>query len=215
LPQLFNEFADQGEYYDICLQIYQVADHRNESNISSTWQNLFMQVENQVKHAPATATADQQIQRPYEALINTIRDMSQRLTGSDLVFSPLILVPLIEAFGFRANPQGPANWVPDLFIHVNFPYDTVITILEEMYYNELHPFVGPHKLILVNHILYLVEQWFEECQRHNERIFGGEVQADQISQMLAELGRDAFAGDKAGQERVRVLRGRSAGALLI
>ncbi|KAM3076823.1 hypothetical protein ACMFMG_003708 [Clarireedia jacksonii] len=213
LSTLFNEFADQGEYYDICLQIYQVADHRNEANITSTWQNLFMQVQSQVERAPSTA--DQPIQRPYEAMINTIRDMSQRLAGSDLVFSPIILVPLIEAFGVNVQPQGPANWVPDLFIHVNFSFDSVITILEEMYYNELHPFVGPTKLVLVNHILYLVEQWFEDCVRHNERVFGGEVQADQISQMLADLGRDAFRDNKVGAERVRVLRGRIAGALLL
>ncbi|PQE28872.1 non-repetitive nucleoporin protein [Rutstroemia sp. NJR-2017a BBW] len=211
--QLFNEFADQGEYYDICLQIYQVADHRNESNILSTWQNFFMQITNRVETANANPQPD--TQRPYETMINIIRDMAQRLAGSDLVFNPLVLIPLIEAYSINVRPHGPKNWVPDLLIHVGFSFETIVTVLEDMYYNELHPFVGETKKVLVEHVVYVVEKWLDECVRRNERVLGGEVQAESVSRVVGELGTEAFKGDREGMEKVRVLRGRIAGGLLI
>lgn len=115
-----------------------------------------------------------QVERPYEAIINSVRDMAQRLAGSDLVFSPVILIPMIESYAINnQNHGGPPNWVPDLLTSVKFPFDIIINVLENMYYNELHPFVGATKTVLVNHILYVVELWLDHCVRHNQRIFGG------------------------------------------
>ena len=45
IDELFNQYADQASYHDICIQIYQVADHRNPADIKSSWQNMIEQTD--------------------------------------------------------------------------------------------------------------------------------------------------------------------------
>ena len=40
LRQFYNGYADQAGYLDLCLLIYQAADHCNPADIRATWQNL-------------------------------------------------------------------------------------------------------------------------------------------------------------------------------
>lgn len=165
------------------------------------WEQLLQSVQARVEDE-AQAYAE----RPYEAIINIIREMSQKLSGYEVVFSPNILVPLVETYAVEHAHPGPINWVPDLFISVSFDYDTIINILEGMFYNEVNPFVGPNRIILANHIVYVAEQWYMDCMRHNKRIFGGDVQKDQIGQILAELAAAAYRDDAMGRQRVMDLR---------
>ncbi|KAI9651294.1 hypothetical protein NHQ30_001332 [Ciborinia camelliae] len=203
LSFLFNEYADQGQYYDICLQIFAAANHHNQADIRTMWEQLLQSIQARVEAEPQAQT-----ERPYEAIVNIIREMSQKLSGYEVVFSPSILILLVETYAAEHAHPGPINWVPDLFISVSFDFDTIINVLEGMFYNEVNPFVGPNRIVLANHIVYVAEQWYEDCVRHNKRIFGGEVQKDQIGQVLAELGAAAYRDDPAGRQRVMDLRRR-------
>jgi len=183
--QLFNTYADSAEYYDICLEIYNVADHRDEANINATWQNLLNQTHNQVDEVPP----QQRTMQPYEAVINMIRDMSHRLAGSEMVMNSRLIIPMIEAYAYENNGTGPRNWAVDLFISVQFPFENILTILQSMYYNESPPFIGRSKKWLASHMLYTVQQWYDDCLRNNARIFGGDAQARDVSLILNELRR--------------------------
>lgn len=165
------------------------------------WEQLLLSIQDRVEEEP-----QEQIERPYEAIVNIIREMSQKLSGYEVVFSPNILIPLIETYAAEHAYPGPINWVPDLFISVSFDFDIIINVLEGMFYNEVDPFVGPNKKILADHIVYVAEQWHADCVRHNKRIFGGEVQKDLVGQTLAELNAAAYRDDPVGRQRVMELR---------
>ncbi|KAA8564186.1 hypothetical protein MFRU_065g00240 [Monilinia fructicola] len=201
LSVLFNEYADPGHYFDICLQIFAAANHHNQADIKTMWEQLLLSIQDRVEEEP-----QEQIERPYEAIVNIIREMSQKLSGYEVVFSPNILIPLIETYAAEHAYPGPINWVPDLFISVSFDFDIIINVLEGMFYNEVDPFVGPNKKILADHIVYVAEQWHADCVRHNKRIFGGEVQKDLVGQTLAELNAAAYRDDPVGRQRVMELR---------
>lgn len=203
LSVLFNEYADQGQYYDICLQIFAAANHHNQADIKTMWEQLLQSIQARVEEDPQA-----QNERPYEAIVNIIREMSQKLSGYEIVFSPSILIPLVETYAAEHEHPGPLNWVPDLFLSVSFDPDTIINILEGMFYNEVNPFVGPNRIVLANHIVYVAEQWYEDCLRHNKRVFGGEVQKDVIGQLLADLSAAAYRDDPVGRQRIMELRKR-------
>lgn len=69
--------------------------------------------------------------------------MSQRLKNSDNTFFPGMLIPMIENYAVEhQNGVGAKTWVPDLFIHVGFQFDAILSILNNMYSNDLAPFTG-------------------------------------------------------------------------
>ena len=205
--QLFNQYADQASYHDICLSIYEAANHRNPADINATWQALLDATHNKVVDAGANAG-----QQPYEAVITMVRAMHQRLGSSELCFSPQFLIPLLERYGIEhQNGVGPEFWLPDLFIEVDFAYETIVQILQAMWYSNIAPFTGRRKQILAAHLLYVLEQWFLDCERNNNRLFGSDENAQDISQLLEALaaGGEALRAqdvEKCAELRRRILR---------
>ena len=92
----------------------------------------------------------------------------------------------------------------DLFIDVGFAYETILGIIQGMWYNDMAPFVGRHKRILADHMLYVCEQWYEDCVRHNTRLYGGDDNAVEISGLLDILTERGL--QPAEQERAADLR---------
>lgn len=76
--QLFEDYADQAGYYDICLLIYHAADHREKADIRATWQNWIQQL-----HDEATAAGEA---KPYEVVAERVRSFGRRVHLSESVF---------------------------------------------------------------------------------------------------------------------------------
>jgi nuclear pore complex protein Nup155 len=205
--QLFNQYADQASYHDICLSIYEAANHRNPADINATWQALLDFTHSKVADAGANAG-----QQPYEAVITMVRAMHQRLGSSELCFSPQFLIPLFERYAIEhQNGVGPEFWLPDLFMEVDFAYETIVQVLQSMWYSNIAPFTGRRKQVLAAHLLYVLEQWFLDCERNNNRLFGSEENAQDISQLLEALaaGGEALRQqdvEKCAELRRRILR---------
>ncbi len=86
--QLYNGYADQASYWDICLLIYHVADYRNTADIKATWQHLLEATHNEAEQS-------EKIQ-PYQAIAEKVLNLGKRVTSSENVFSVgkhLALVP--------------------------------------------------------------------------------------------------------------------------
>ncbi|KAG9238935.1 putative nucleoporin [Amylocarpus encephaloides] len=181
LTELFNEYADQANYFDICLEIYECADHRNEADISATWQQL-------LDHTHGKRNNEGGVQAAYEAVVNMIQEMANRLNHSESTFSPNIIIPMIEKYAveFQANVAN-VYWVPDLFLEVNIPHETLIQILQSMWYNNVAPFAGRNRVVLANHIVHVCEHWYETCISTNTRLFGSDDNAQDISELLGVL----------------------------
>lgn len=177
LQQLFNRYADAGGYCDICLQIYYVADHRNTADILSTWQTLL--------DTTHEATAKKGEAQPYEAVIEKVRSLGSRLRMSEIVFPIPEILPMIERYSLQhQRGVGPQTWVVDLFLDLEVAYETIYTTLENMFYNDEAPFTGPNKKPIAIDLLYIIRQWYHETQRVGGAVFGSDVMAARISEML-------------------------------
>lgn len=76
--QLYNGYADQASYYDICILIYQVADYRNPADIRATWQNLLESIHKDTEAAGSPL--------PYEAVSEKVRSLGVKLSLSETIF---------------------------------------------------------------------------------------------------------------------------------
>lgn len=207
-PQLFNDFADNAGYYDICLLIYAVADHRDMSQIKSTWQQLFQSVHDE---AVARDTA-----QPYEVIAEKIRSLGSRLRLSESIFPIPLLLPILEKYAFEYQRGSTSTtWVVDLFFEMQVGCEKLFDILESMWYANEAPFYGRNRGVLANHLIHVTEQWLHDTIKGGGIIFDSEAGAARVDQMLQTLLQtiEQAGLDEASTQKCRVLRERIAQVL--
>ncbi|KAI9844451.1 MAG: hypothetical protein M1838_002187, partial [Thelocarpon superellum] len=182
LSELFNGYADQASYFDICLLIYQAADHHNPPHIRATWKSLIEQTHQQAVEKGESL--------PYESVAETIRSMGSRLNLSESTFPIPILLPLLEAYAIEyQRAVGPSTWVIDTFLALLVPYEALLPVLEAIFYNDEPPFTGRNRRYIAEHIYYVCEKWFVEGIRSGSgRILGGDGNAAAVTNLLAVVG---------------------------
>ena len=199
LHQLYNEYADQAGYFDLCLLIYQAADHRNPTDIRSTWQNLIEKT-----HEEAVTRGESQ---PYEAVSETVRSLGTRLNVSETMFPISDMVPMLERYAVEyQNGVSPETWVMDTCIDVGVPFESLFPVLEGMFYNDEAPFQGRNRRYIADEIVYIVKLWFQESNRGAGKILGGQGSAAAASQLLQALQPtlDARRGEECQALRMRI-----------
>ena len=187
IDELFNQYADQASYYDICILIYQVADHRNPADIKASWQSLIDQTDDQ------TLAFHGRQALPWESVGEKVRELGRRLNVSDATFPIQTLVPMLERYSALPHEHTPPqNWVLDLFLDLEIPHETLLPVMEQMYYGNEHPFMGSKRKLLAAQMVYLLRSWFSESERRGERVaFGGEENASLVLDCAASLLRSA------------------------
>ncbi|KAH0082173.1 nucleoporin-domain-containing protein, partial [Aureobasidium melanogenum] len=206
VAELFNQYADQAGYYDICILIYHCADHRNPADIQSTWQLLIEQVHQEAENS------DQM--RPFEAVALKVRSLGQRLHAAEATFPIPILLPMLlrYALEYQNNAASPM-WVMDTFLELDIRPSALVPVIEQMYYTNEQPFVGRHRRILAADLIYLVQAWLRESERHGDSVlFGSDDSAAGIDELLTSLAGSQDL-DAANQQAVDILRGRIAQAM--
>jgi nuclear pore complex protein Nup155 len=132
--------------------------------------------------------------------------MAARLSYSENTFSPAILIPMIETYAYEwQDRMGSRTWVPDLFIHVKFSFETIVANLQNLWYNDKAPFVGRAKVVIAQHLVYVCQKWYEDCLRNNRRFFGSEDIAAEITDLLQHLAGELDLSDDrdVAQELIR------------
>ena len=209
LAELFNQYADQAGYYDICILAYNVGDHRNPADISATWQNLIEQT-----HAEADAI-DGPGPIPFEAVALKVRSLGARLNRAEATFPVPILLPMLERYALEhQRGLGPAHWVLDTFLELETPPESLLPVLEQMYYSAEAPFdQARNRRIIASEIVYLTGQWFLASERRGEAApFGSEDVAAGVEEVLAQLVRQGDVDDES-RDTVALLRTRITAAL--
>ncbi|KAK3680939.1 hypothetical protein LTR37_021025 [Vermiconidia calcicola] len=183
LDELFNQYADQASYHDICILIYQVADHRNPADIKATWQNLIDQTDDQSQALYGKQALS------WESVGEKVRELGRRLNVSDATFTIQILLPMLERYAMMPHDhKPPSTWAVDLFLDLDIPHETLLPVMEQMYYGNEHPFVGSKRKILAGQMVYLLRSWFEQSERRGERnAFGSEENASLVIDCAASL----------------------------
>ncbi|KAK5167180.1 uncharacterized protein LTR77_007910 [Saxophila tyrrhenica] len=200
IDELYNQYADQAAYHDICLYIYQVADHRNPADIKTTWQNLINQTDDASQAVYARTALS------WELVGEKVREVGRRLNVSDATFPIQILLPMLQRYAIAAHDQKPPpTWALDLFLSLDIPHETLLPVMEQMYYGNEHPFVGAKRKVLASQMVYLMQGWFEESERRGERVpFGNEENLSVVSDLVAALLRtgDLEQGARSGAEHL-------------
>ncbi|KAL2847471.1 Non-repetitive/WGA-negative nucleoporin C-terminal-domain-containing protein [Aspergillus pseudoustus] len=177
---MFNQYADSASYYDICLQIFYIADHRNPADIRATWQHLLQDL-----HDETLARGSPQ---PYEAVIQKFRSLGARLRMSDTVFPIPALLPMLERYALEHQRNvGPPTWVIDTFFDLGVAHETIYSVLESMYYTDEAPFHGTNRKVIARDLLYTIEHWFHDTVRLGGVVFGSDLIAERVVEMLVLL----------------------------
>ncbi|KAK6437296.1 hypothetical protein LTR95_006511 [Oleoguttula sp. CCFEE 5521] len=213
IDELFNKYADQASYHDLCLQIYQVADHRNPADIRASWAAY-------IAAETATAAAAQEVQ-PWDHVANAVQELGLKLGVSDSTFPLRDLLPLLlrHAILDPSMAGSPETWALDIFLPpstLSIALEALLPILEQLYYSNEHPFVGVERRGLAGGIVHVIEAWMEESLRRGDRMpFGGEAEmegaVDLLRRLLASrdgLGREARGRAEEVLGRVARLMGR-------
>jgi len=195
ITTLFNNFADNAGYYDICLLIYQVADHRDASQIKHTWQQLFQGV-----HDRTVAAGEPQ---PFEAIAEEIRSLGSKLRLSETTFPIQMLLPILERYSFEFQRNvAPPHWAVDVFLDLEVAYERLFDVLENIFYSGDTPFIGSNRRFITTDLIYVVGKWFHHTTRAGGVIFGSEqgaVRVEEMMQALMQVGKSAGLDDEMMQ----------------
>ncbi|PHH91198.1 hypothetical protein CDD83_1384 [Cordyceps sp. RAO-2017] len=94
LSELFNQYADQAGYYDLCLLIYHTANYRNSTTISGTWTNLIQQTHDEVmSRLDGLEPGMPSPPMPYEAVTSKIQNIAHHTSLDSNVFPIETLLP--------------------------------------------------------------------------------------------------------------------------
>lgn len=213
LEELFNGYADQAGYFDLSLIIMQAGDYTGTGEITATWNNLIKATHDEIEARNQTASGSgERPPQPYEAVINIVKNVAYRLNRSEIIFSPEIVIPLLEKYCLEDQKDvGPPTWVMDLFIDIEVGYERIVQELEKMIHNPVAPFDGRNSKYIKRDMLYVIGQWYNHCIRHNEDIFGGSENVFYVTDLLMYLtspgsGLDAAMANEARELRVKIDR---------
>ncbi|KOS20452.1 putative nucleoporin [Escovopsis weberi] len=180
LSELFNEYADQAGYYDICLLIYHTANYRNPTTIAGTWENLIQQTHNEVMAKREAGEEDPQaLPLPYEAVTSKIRTIAHHTSLDSFVFPIQTLLPQLcrYALAYKQDASIGANaaWPAQLFLSLGISHDMIVRVLENIFDTQDFGFSGPARARIVETIVYVVNEWVAEVRRRGGAAKGGAV----------------------------------------
>ncbi|OIW28638.1 nucleoporin-domain-containing protein [Coniochaeta ligniaria NRRL 30616] len=223
LTELFNNYADQAGYYDLCLLIYHAADFHNSRVIAETWENLIISTHHEIEERqqiwndfragralPAgveepTAPPPQ----PYEMVSSQVQTIAHRTSLDSLIFPIDTLLPIVCKYAIEhaqdATIGADPCWPVLLFLHLGVSHTLIVRVLENVFDNQEAPFTGKRRKIIVQWINVAVEAWVREVERRGgapggkggEGALGSWVTEllARCDEALAQMGSGRGAGD--------------------
>ncbi|KAK4134538.1 nucleoporin-domain-containing protein [Trichocladium antarcticum] len=184
VSELYNEYADQANYFDLCLLIYHAADYHNPRVIAETWQNLINHIHYETEERMQLfqlAQAGRPLPEgvlpptgepplPYESVSQQIQLIAHRTSLDSLVFPVDALLPMLCAYAIN-NGQDAAGvgadpcWPVLLLLGLGVPHALVVQVLENVLDAQEAPFTGRRRKAVVQWIARAVEGWVREVER--------------------------------------------------
>ena len=182
LSELFNDYADQAGYYDLCLLIFHAADFRNAATIAQTWNSLFQQTHEEVveqwsQHRQRLAVDGGRNSaslvpppQPYEKLILQVQEVCHRSGNDSFIFPVSHLLPEICRYAYENEQDGrlnaDVNWPVLLFLNLGVSHDLLARVLQQMFEAQEVPFRGPiARTRLAEWIALVLSRWVGELSR--------------------------------------------------
>jgi nuclear pore complex protein Nup155 len=204
LAQLFNNYADQAGYYDLCLLIYHAADFNNPRVIAETWENLILDTHAEIEerhqlwaiHQEGGVLPDGVVPPtgepplPYESVSNQIQNIAHRTSLDSLIFPVDTLLPLVCSYainqGQDASIGADPSWPVLVFLHLGVAHHLIVNVLEDIFEAQEAPFTGRRRKLVVQWIAVAVDSWVREVERRGTGGRGVDtVMASGVSGLLA------------------------------
>ncbi|KAJ2896914.1 putative non-repetitive/WGA-negative nucleoporin [Zalerion maritima] len=183
LSDLFNEYADQANYYDLCLLIYHAADYRNPTTIAQTWDNLIMQLHMDAEeefNLYQAGRLEMEPAQPFEIISAKVTEIAHRSSLDSFVFPVSDLLRIVCKYTVENQQDGTVGadpcWPVIVFLQLGVSHDMVARVLEDLLENNEIPFQGRQtasKVRLVEWIVYTVQTWLREMGRRGGPGGGG------------------------------------------
>ncbi|KAK1775232.1 Non-repetitive/WGA-negative nucleoporin C-terminal-domain-containing protein [Copromyces sp. CBS 386.78] len=203
LSTLFNDFADQAGYYDLCLLIYNSADYQNPHTINETWENLISQIHfetEQKQEAWRLVEAGEALPdgfegleaappMPYEAVVSQIQSIAHRTSFDSLIFPVDTLLPMVCGYAINNHQDASIGadpcWPVAAFLQLGVPHTLIARVLENMFDAQEAPFVSKHRKSVVQWINLVVDSWIREIEHRGSA--SGKNGDGAITTWVAEL----------------------------
>lgn len=178
--KLFNDYADQAGYYDLCLLIYHTANYRNPTTISGTWSNLIQQTHDEVTAMLENVAAGQPSPpMPYEAVTSKIQNIAHHTSLDSFVFPIQTLLPELcryaVAYQQDATIGADPTWPVQLFLSLGVSHDMIVRVLENIFDTQDYGFSGMVRNRIIEIIVYVVNNWVSDVRRRGGAAKGGSI----------------------------------------
>lgn len=182
--QLFNDYADQAGYYDLCLLIYHAADYHNPRVIAETWKELISSAHFEIserREAYEASRAGRPVPAgvqvpdalpplPYEAISAQIQTIAHRTSLDSLIFPVDTLLHALCEYALTRDQDaagvGADNaWPVLLFLQLGVSHALLVRVLERIFDAQEAPFTGRRRVRVVEWVNAAVEAWLREVER--------------------------------------------------
>ncbi|KAK8144566.1 hypothetical protein G3M48_005621 [Beauveria asiatica] len=180
LSALFNDYADQAGYYDLCLVIYHSANYRNPTTISSTWSNLIQQTHDEVvSRLEDLGPGQAEPPLPYEAVSSKIQNIAHYTSLDSFVFPISTLLPELcryaVAYQQDATIGADPMWPVQLFLTLGVSHSMIVQTLENVFDTQDYGFSGNVRNRIIETIVFVVSAWAAEVRRRGGQANGGAI----------------------------------------
>lgn len=178
--QLFNEFADNVGYHDVCLLIYHTAGYRNPTTIAATWSNLIQQTHEEImSRLEGLGPGMPSPPMPYEAVTSKIRNIAHHTSLDSFAFPIQTLLPELcrYAVAYQQDTSIGADptWPVQLFLALGVSHDMILRVLEDIFDTQDYGFSGMARNRIIETIVYVVNSWVGEARRRGGSGKGGTI----------------------------------------
>ncbi|PHH69897.1 hypothetical protein CDD82_7460 [Ophiocordyceps australis] len=169
ISELFNNYADQANYYDLCLVMYHLANYRNPSTILTTWTSLIDQVHDDVMSRQDAGQGVPPPPLPYEAVSSKMQNIAHRTSLDSFVFPIENLVPELCRYALvnrQDNTIGAEpSWPIQLFLTLGVSHEMLLRVLDGVFETQDYGFAGTARHRIIEMIAYLANDWVAEARR--------------------------------------------------
>ncbi|KAM4058949.1 hypothetical protein HRG_008174 [Hirsutella rhossiliensis] len=189
LSELFNQFADNAGYYDLCLLIYHTANYRNPTTIAGTWSNLIQQTHDEItSRLEGLGPGMPSPPMPYEAVTSKIQNIAHHTSLDSFAFPIQTLLPELcryaVAYQQDASIGADPTWPVQLFLALGVSHDMILRVLEDIFDTQDYGFSGMARNRIIEMIAYVVSSWVGEVRRRGGSGKGGTI-GPSVGELLA------------------------------
>lgn len=211
---MFNDYADQAGYYDLCLLIYHTANYRNPTTIAGTWSNLIQQTHDEVmarQENPEPGMPTPPL--PYEAVTSKIQNIAHHTSLDSFVFPIQTLIPELCRYAVTyqqdATIGADPTWPVQLFLTLGVSHDMIVRVLENIFDTQDYGFSGMARNRIIEIIAYVVNDWVADVRRRGGAGKGGSIGpsvADLVSRCESALPPPGQGNNNGGMDLADIRR---------